>query len=68
MGALEYHYMNLQPHHTSHIIIHVMSFPLSLINSFDINDNHTQHSPPLALMETTPQFYPPLTLMAKASF
>ena len=39
MGALEHHHMTLQPHHTCHNIIHV----ISLLNSFDINDNHTQH-------------------------
>ena len=43
MGALEHRHMTFQPHHTSHIIIHVMTIPLSLMNSFDINGNHTQH-------------------------
>ena len=43
IGALKHHHMNFQPHHTCHIIIHTMSFPLSLMNSFDINGNHTQH-------------------------
>ena len=43
MRALEHHHMTLQPHHTCHIMIHVISFPLSLMNSFDINSNHTQH-------------------------
>ena len=43
MRALEHHHMTLQPHHTCHIIIHVMPFSLSLMNSFDINENHTQH-------------------------
>ena len=43
MGALEHHHMTLKPHHTCHTIIHVMSFPLSLMNSFNINGTHTQH-------------------------
>ena len=62
MRALEHNHMMLKPHHTCHIIIHVMSFPFSLMKSFDINDNHNQHSPPLELMEIS-NHSPPLTTM-----
>ena len=38
--------------------------PLSLLNSFDINDNSIQHYSPLALMGTSKNS-PPLTTMTK---
>ena len=44
-------------HGVFHAIIS-FCYHLSFMNSFDINDNHTQHSPPLELMET-PKHYPP---------
>ena len=66
------HMSHLHPWHviTSFIFHWVFSaiislvIPLSLLNFFNTNDNYIQHSPPLALMETS-KHSPPLTRMKK---